>query len=120
MNDKGCGQDPDRAKDQEQLNRDHGVYDEIVVGDARKHLRACECRKQRGAVDFGHSTRLADNRSGGLDTCDDTDGTKKYKAAKNNDHTMTPIDAPSQHHQADTCHRDYRHDRGHSAEQRPL
>jgi len=50
VDDQGHRQDPDRAEHQKQLRRDHGVDDEVAVGDARKHLRARQGREQGRAV----------------------------------------------------------------------
>ena len=49
-------QHPPGAKDQKQLDRDHGVDDEEAVGHARKHLRPRERSEQRiAAYLLGHN-----------------------------------------------------------------
>lgn len=120
MDDEGGGQDPDGAEDEEQLRRDHGVDDEVVVGHAREHLRPGQGGEQGRALKLVQGAGLSDGRGGGLDAGDDADRAEQDEAAQDDDRAIAPVDAPGQHHQADAGHGDHRHDRGDRAQQSAL
>jgi hypothetical protein len=120
MDDQSRGQDPDRAEDEKQLRRDHGVDDEVVVGHAREHLRPGQGGEQGRALKLVQRAGLSNGRGGGLDAGDDADSAEQDEAAQDDDRAIAPVDAARQHHQPDAGHGDHRHDRGRRAQQRAL
>ena len=75
----GCQQHLDRMEDQKQLGRNDAVYDEIAIGDARKHLWARQRHRHRIAVNAGH--RLVAEPGGRLNARDDAGRTEQDEAA---------------------------------------
>ena len=102
-------QHPDRTKDQKQLGRDHGIGDEIGLGDARKHLRARQRNENRSALKPLHPS--AAERGAGLNARDDARRTEQDEAAKNHSRPVAPVDSASQHHEADNRHGNHSDDR---------
>lgn len=101
MKQKGGYDDPDRTKQQEQLCGHHEIDDEIAVGYARKHLWSRQRHKQAITLQTFHKSTTCRERSGRLNAGNDACGTKQDEAAQDHYRTITPVDPPAEHQQAD-------------------